>query len=111
MRQKYRMFLRESVYWTQDNTSGKQESLGTKDRTEAPLADLLQEFVSANTVVYLLLVKGEFACYFHGVPERLGDTLFEEGVLLIVRKQLFDGFPQHRIPGGRSLKKSCACLG
>lgn len=35
MRQKYRMFLRGSVYWTQDNTTGKQESLGTKDRTEA----------------------------------------------------------------------------
>lgn len=29
------MFLRGSVYWTQDNTTGKQESLGTKDRTEA----------------------------------------------------------------------------
>src|SRR5664279_1572796 len=35
MRQKYRMFLRGSVYWIQDNVTGKQESLGTKDRTEA----------------------------------------------------------------------------
>src|SRR6266404_560386 len=34
MRQKYRMFLRGSVYWIQDNVTGKQESLGTKDRTE-----------------------------------------------------------------------------
>lgn len=35
MRQKYRMFLRGSVYWIQDNTTGKQESLRTKDRIEA----------------------------------------------------------------------------
>lgn len=35
MRQKYRMFLRGSVYWIQDNQTRKQESLGTKDRTEA----------------------------------------------------------------------------
>jgi len=35
MRQKYRMFLRGSVYWVQDNDSGKQESLRTKDRIEA----------------------------------------------------------------------------
>ena len=35
MRQKYRMFLRGTVYWVQDNTTGKQESLGTKDRAEA----------------------------------------------------------------------------
>jgi hypothetical protein len=35
MRQKYRMFLRGSVYWIQDNFTGKQESLGTKDRNEA----------------------------------------------------------------------------
>jgi hypothetical protein len=35
MRQKYRMFLRGTVYWVQDNTTAKQESLGTKDRSEA----------------------------------------------------------------------------
>ena len=35
MRQKYRMFLRGTVHWGQDNTTGKQESLGTKDRAEA----------------------------------------------------------------------------
>jgi len=35
MRQKYRMFLRGNVYWIQDNVTGKQESLGTKDRSEA----------------------------------------------------------------------------
>ena len=37
MRQKYRMFLRGSVYWIQDNQTRKQESLGTKDRSEAKL--------------------------------------------------------------------------
>ena len=77
---------------------------------EAPLADLLQKFVSANAVANLLLVEGELAGDFHGVPERLGDTLFEESVLLIVREQLFDGFPQLGIPGGRPLKKSRARL-
>jgi len=35
MRQKYRMFLRGAVFWVQDNTTGKQESLRTKDRAEA----------------------------------------------------------------------------
>ena len=35
MRQKYRMFRRGAVYWVQDNITGKQESLHTKDRTEA----------------------------------------------------------------------------
>ena len=35
MRQKYRMFRRGAVYWIQDNQTRKQESLGTKDRTEA----------------------------------------------------------------------------
>ena len=35
MRQKYRMFLRGTVHWVQDNTTGKQESLGTRDRAEA----------------------------------------------------------------------------
>ena len=35
MRQKYRMFLRGTVHWVQDNTTGKQESLGTGDRAEA----------------------------------------------------------------------------
>jgi hypothetical protein len=34
MRQKYRMYLRGAVYWIQDNVTGKQESLGTKDRSE-----------------------------------------------------------------------------
>jgi len=34
MRQKYRMFRRGLVYWVQDNFTGKQESLGTKDRIE-----------------------------------------------------------------------------
>ena len=77
---------------------------------EAPLADLLQKFVSADGITNLLLLERELACYFHGLPERLGDTLFEKGVLLIVREQLFDGFPQLGIPGGRPLKKSCARL-
>jgi len=29
------MFLRGTVYWIQDNENGKQETLRTKDRTEA----------------------------------------------------------------------------
>ena len=32
---KYRMFLRGTVFWIQDNETGKQETLRTKDRTEA----------------------------------------------------------------------------
>jgi hypothetical protein len=80
------------------------------NHAEAPLADLLQEFVSANAVADLFLVEGEFAGRFHGVPERLGDTLFEEGVRLIVREQLFDGFPQRGIPSSRLIKKSPARL-
>src|SRR5436190_4492499 len=35
MRQRYRMFLRGTVYWVQDNETGKQETLRTKDRDEA----------------------------------------------------------------------------
>jgi integrase len=35
MRPKYRMFLRGTVYWIQDNATRKQESLRTKDRNEA----------------------------------------------------------------------------
>src|SRR6267378_8596373 len=34
MRQKYRLFLRGTVYSVQDNVTGKQETLATKDRTE-----------------------------------------------------------------------------
>src|SRR5436309_7824546 len=35
VKKKYRMFLRGTVYWIQDNATGKQETLRTKDRTEA----------------------------------------------------------------------------
>src|ERR1051326_5410449 len=35
MRPRYRMFLRGTVYWVQDNENGKQETLRTKDRDEA----------------------------------------------------------------------------
>src|SRR2546422_7089340 len=35
MRNRYRMFLRGTVYWAQDNETGKQETLRTKDRAEA----------------------------------------------------------------------------
>jgi len=35
VKKRYRMFLRGTVYWIQDNETGKQESLRTKDRTEA----------------------------------------------------------------------------
>lgn len=35
VKNKYRMFLRGTVYWVQDNETGKQETLRTKDRTEA----------------------------------------------------------------------------
>ena len=35
MRPKYRMFRRGSVYWIQNNETGKQESLRTKDNVEA----------------------------------------------------------------------------
>ena len=35
VKKKYRMFLRGSVFWVQDNFTGKQTSLGVKDRDEA----------------------------------------------------------------------------
>jgi hypothetical protein len=35
MRPKFRLFLRGTVFWCQDNDSGKQETLRTKDREEA----------------------------------------------------------------------------
>jgi hypothetical protein len=35
VKKKYRMFLRGTVYWIQDNETGKQETLHTKDRAEA----------------------------------------------------------------------------
>ncbi len=35
VKKKFRMFLRGSVYWVQDNFTRKQESLGVKDRDEA----------------------------------------------------------------------------
>src|SRR5688572_3683798 len=35
MRKRYRMFLRGTVYWCQDNETGKQETLRTKDRVTA----------------------------------------------------------------------------
>src|SRR5262245_28959118 len=35
MRRQFRMFLRGSVFWCQNNDTGKQESLGTKDRLTA----------------------------------------------------------------------------
>ncbi len=35
MRNKYRLFRRQNVYWCQDNDSGKQETLRTKDRATA----------------------------------------------------------------------------
>jgi hypothetical protein len=35
VKNKFRMFLRGSVFWAQDNETGKQESLRTKDRPEA----------------------------------------------------------------------------
>src|ERR1051325_12164195 len=35
MRKGYRMFKRGNVFWAQNNETGKQESLGTKIRSEA----------------------------------------------------------------------------
>ena len=35
MKSKYRMFRRGDVFWCQDNHSGRQQSLQTKDRTLA----------------------------------------------------------------------------
>jgi len=35
MRMRYRMFRRGNVFWSHDGETGKQESLGTKDRREA----------------------------------------------------------------------------
>ena len=35
VKRKYRMFRRGNVYWIQDNETGKQETLRTKDRAEA----------------------------------------------------------------------------
>src|SRR5439155_7237744 len=35
MRKRYRLFLRGTVFWCQDNETGKQETLRTKDRDEA----------------------------------------------------------------------------
>jgi len=35
MRKRYRLFLRGTVFWCQNNETGKQESLRTKDRAEA----------------------------------------------------------------------------
>ena len=35
MRKRYRLFRRGNVFWCQDNETGKQESLRTKDRGEA----------------------------------------------------------------------------
>jgi hypothetical protein len=35
MRKKYRLFLRGTVFWCQNNDTGKQESLGTKERAVA----------------------------------------------------------------------------
>jgi hypothetical protein len=35
MRKRYRMFRRGNVYWAQNNETGKQESLSTKDRPTA----------------------------------------------------------------------------
>jgi hypothetical protein len=35
LRKRYRMFRRGTVYWSQYGETGKQESLGTRDRTEA----------------------------------------------------------------------------
>src|SRR5207247_5129437 len=35
MRQKYRMLIRGTVYWVQDNETQKQTTLSTKDRAEA----------------------------------------------------------------------------
>jgi integrase len=35
MKQRFRMFRRGRVYWCQDNQTGRQESLGTKDQNQA----------------------------------------------------------------------------
>ena len=61
--------------------------------TEASLADLLQEFVSADGVANLLLLQRELAGDCHGFPEKLGGTLFEQSVRLVAREQSFNGFP------------------
>ena len=46
VRKKFRMFLRGSVFWCQDNDTRKQESLGTKDREEA------ERFLAAKNEAY-----------------------------------------------------------
>jgi hypothetical protein len=84
--------------------------LSPVNHAEAPLADLLQKSVSANAIACLFLVERELASRFHGVPEGLGDALFEEVVFLIVREQLLDSLPQLGIPSGRPLKESRARL-
>ncbi len=43
MRKRYRMFLRGSIFWCQDNEIGKQETLRAKDRVTAELLNAQNE--------------------------------------------------------------------
>jgi|ERR1041385_431129 integrase len=57
MRQKYRMFLRGTVYWIQDNFTGKQESLRTKDRIEAKRLFNAKNEASRQPIINLQIAR------------------------------------------------------
>ena len=77
---------------------------------EAPLADFLQESVSADRVANLLLVERELACGFQGFPENARQCPVREECPPHCSRAVLNGFPQLRVASGRALKKSRAGL-
>jgi hypothetical protein len=82
MRQKYRMFLRGTVYWVQDNVTGKQESLGTKDRTEAGRLFNAKNEASRQPIINMQIARAYLLVGDPEVAKRTWQFVMEEIVKL-----------------------------
>jgi hypothetical protein len=76
------MFLRGSVYWIQDNVTGKQTSLGTKDRTEAGRLFNAQNEASRQPIVNVQIARAYLLVSDPEVAKRTWQFVMEEIVKL-----------------------------
>jgi integrase len=78
MKQRFRMFRRGRVYWCQDNESGKQESLGTKDQSQATRLLHAKNEASLEPMLNLQIARTYLVASDPEMAKRTWQTCFDE---------------------------------
>jgi integrase len=88
MRQKYRMFRRGAVYWIQDNTTGKQESLGTKIKSEAQRLFAVRNEAHRQPIINMQIARAYLLVGDPAASKRDWQSVMEEIVKLKQKETL-----------------------